>query len=96
MLENRVYLIELSVKDYQVTDDVAGVTRDRLYARAQWLTKNFRVIDTGGIDIGDAPFLNQIKAQAQIAMDEADVILFVVDGKVGLTDSDYYNCKIVV
>jgi GTP-binding protein len=39
-----------------ITDDVAGVTRDRLYARAQWLTKNFRVIDTGGIDIGDAPF----------------------------------------
>jgi GTP-binding protein len=74
---------------------VAGVTRDRLYARAQWLTKNFRVIDTGGIDIGDAPFLNQIKAQAQIAMDEADVILFVVDGKVGLTDSDYYIAKLL-
>ena len=78
-----------------ITDDVAGVTRDRLYARAQWLTKNFRVIDTGGIDIGDAPFLNQIKAQAQIAMDEADVILFVVDGKVGLTDSDYYIAKLL-
>lgn len=78
-----------------ITDDVAGVTRDRLYARAQWLTKNFRVIDTGGIDIGDAPFLNQIKAQAQIAMDEANVILFVVDGKVGLTDSDYYIAKLL-
>jgi GTP-binding protein len=78
-----------------ITDDMAGVTRDRLYARAQWLTKNFRVIDTGGIDIGDAPFLNQIKAQAQIAMDEADVILFVVDGKVGLTDSDYYIAKLL-
>lgn len=78
-----------------ITDDVAGVTRDRLYANAQWLTKNFRVIDTGGIDIGDAPFLNQIKAQAQIAMDEADVIIFVVDGKVGLTDSDYYIAKLL-
>lgn len=78
-----------------ITDDVAGVTRDRLYASAQWLTKNFRVIDTGGIDIGDAPFLNQIKAQAQIAMDEADVIIFVVDGKVGLTDSDYYIAKLL-
>ena len=78
-----------------ITDDVAGVTRDRLYASAQWLTKNFRVIDTGGIDIGDAPFLNQIKAQAQIAMDEANVIIFVVDGKVGLTDSDYYIAKLL-
>jgi GTPase len=78
-----------------ITDDEPGVTRDRLYAKAQWLTKNFRVIDTGGIDIGDAPFLNQIKAQAQIAMDEADVILFVVDGKVGLTDSDFYIAKLL-
>lgn len=78
-----------------ITDDEPGVTRDRLYAKAQWLTKNFRVIDTGGIDIGDAPFLNQIKAQAQIAMDEANVIVFVVDGKVGLTDSDYYIAKLL-
>ncbi|MBU1094207.1 MAG: ribosome biogenesis GTPase Der [Firmicutes bacterium] len=78
-----------------ITDDEAGVTRDRLYAKAEWLTKNFRVIDTGGIDIGDAPFLNQIKAQAQIAMDEADVIVFVVDGKTGLVDSDYYIAKLL-
>ncbi|PKK97226.1 MAG: ribosome biogenesis GTPase Der [Tenericutes bacterium HGW-Tenericutes-3] len=78
-----------------ITDDEAGVTRDRLYAQAEWLTKNFSVIDTGGIDIGDAPFLNQIKAQAQIAMDEADVIVFVVDGKTGLVDSDYYISKLL-
>lgn len=78
-----------------ITDDEAGVTRDRLYAKAEWLTKNFRVIDTGGIDIGDAPFLNQIKAQAQIAMDEADIIIFVVDGKTGLVDSDYYIAKLL-
>ncbi len=78
-----------------ITDDEAGVTRDRLYAKAEWLTKNFRVIDTGGIDIGDAPFLNQIKAQAQIAMDEADVIIFVVDSKTGLVDSDYYIAKLL-
>src|SRR5690606_3493634 len=51
--------------------------------------------DTGGIDIGDAPFLNQIKAQAQVAMDEADTIIFVVDGKVGLVDSDYYIAKLL-
>jgi GTP-binding protein len=78
-----------------ITDDQAGITRDRLYAKAEWLTKNFRVIDTGGIDIGDAPFLNQIKAQAQIAMDEADAIIFVVDGKSGLVDSDYYIAKML-
>lgn len=78
-----------------ITDDMPGVTRDRIYARAEWLTKNFRVIDTGGIDIGDAPFLNQIKAQAQVAMDEADVIVFVVDGKVGLSDSDYFIAKLL-
>lgn len=76
-----------------ITDDEAGVTRDRLYAKAQWLTKNFRVIDTGGIDIGDAPFLKQIKAQAHLAMDEADIIIFVVDGQTGLVDSDYYIAK---
>jgi GTP-binding protein len=78
-----------------ITDDMPDVTRDRIYAKAEWLTKNFRVIDTGGIDIGDAPFLNQIKAQAQVAMDEADVIVFVVDGKVGLSDSDYYIAKLL-
>lgn len=78
-----------------ITDDASGVTRDRIYARAEWLTRNFRVIDTGGIDIGDAPFLNQIKAQAQIAMDEADVIVFVADGKSGLTDSDHFIAKML-
>ncbi|MFA5560606.1 MAG: ribosome biogenesis GTPase Der [Acholeplasmataceae bacterium] len=78
-----------------IVDDAAGVTRDRLYAQAGWLTKNFSVIDTGGIDIGDAPFLNQIKAQAQIAMEEADVIIFLVDGKNGLQDGDYHIAKLL-
>jgi GTP-binding protein len=78
-----------------ITDDQPGVTRDRIYARAEWLTKHFRLIDTGGIDLGDAPFLNQIKAQAQVAMDEADTIVFVVDGKVGLVDADYYIAKLL-
>lgn len=78
-----------------ITDPSAGVTRDRIYAKAEWLTRNFRVIDTGGIDLGDAPFLNQIKAQAQVAMDEADVIIFVVDGKTGPNDADYYIAKLL-
>ena len=78
-----------------ITDDQPGVTRDRIYARAEWLTKHFRLIDTGGIDLGDAPFLNQIKAQAQIAMDEADTIIFVVDGLKGMVDADYYIAKLL-
>ncbi|CCV64305.1 GTP-binding protein EngA [Alteracholeplasma palmae J233] len=78
-----------------ITDDKAGVTRDRIYAQALWLTKKFSVIDTGGIDIGDAPFLTQIKEQAHVAMDEADVIIFVVDGKTGLVDSDRYIAKLL-
>lgn len=89
-LFNRIIGSRLSI-----TDDQPGVTRDRIYARAEWLTKHFRLIDTGGIDIGDAPFLNQIKAQAQIAMDEADTIIFVVDGKTGLVDADHYISKIL-
>lgn len=80
---------------YAITHDEAGVTRDRIYQKAEWLTKQFRVIDTGGIEIGDAPFLSQIKMQAEIAIDEADVIVFVVDGKTGLQDSDYYIARIL-
>jgi len=78
-----------------ITDDMPGVTRDRIYAQSEWLTKKFSLIDTGGIDIVDVPFLTQIKIQAQIAIDEADVIIFVVDGKVGLTDADYAIAKIL-
>lgn len=71
-----------------ITDDMEGVTRDRIYAKAEWLTKTFSLIDTGGIDIIDAPFLTQIKEQAYLAMDEADVIIYLADGKVGVTDGD--------
>ena len=80
---------------FSITDDAPGVTRDRIYGEALWLTKKFSLIDTGGIDIGDAPFLTQIKEQASIAIDEADVIIFVVDGKTGLADSDNFIAKIL-
>lgn len=76
-----------------ITDDMEGVTRDRIYAKAEWLTKTFSLIDTGGIDIIDAPFLTQIKEQAYLAMDEADVIIFLTDGKVGVTDGDLAIAK---
>ncbi len=71
-----------------ITDDIPGVTRDRIYGRATWLTKSFGVIDTGGIETGDAPFLEQIKAQAMLAVNEADLIVFVVDAQNGLTETD--------
>ena len=78
-----------------ITDDQPGVTRDRIYSKASWLSKEFFLIDTGGIELGDAPFLTEIKAQAEIAMDEADVIVFVVDCRSGVTEDDNYIAKLL-
>jgi GTP-binding protein len=55
-----------------IVEDTPGVTRDRIYAKGEWLDHEFSIIDTGGIDIGDEPFMEQIKQQAQIAIDEAE------------------------
>ncbi|MFL2099950.1 ribosome biogenesis GTPase Der [Desemzia sp. FAM 23991] len=71
-----------------IVEDIAGVTRDRIYSPAEWLGKEFNVIDTGGIDIGDEPFLEQIKQQAEIAIEEADVIVFLTSVREGVTDAD--------
>lgn len=71
-----------------IVEDTPGVTRDRIYGTSEWLGKEFAVIDTGGIDLGDEPFLAQIKDQAEIAIDEADVILFLADIESGVTDAD--------
>ncbi|ANK59569.1 ribosome biogenesis GTPase Der [Loigolactobacillus backii] len=71
-----------------IVDDAPGVTRDRIYAPAEWLGHEFNLIDTGGIDIGDEPFLEQIKEQAEVAIDEADVIVFLTSVREGLTDAD--------
>ncbi len=82
-----------------IVDDQPGVTRDRLYENAEWLDREFRIIDTGGIEIANRPFQEQIRMQAELAIDEADVILFVVDGKKGLSNDDrmvakmLYKCK---
>lgn len=78
-----------------ITDDQPGVTRDRIYAKGSWLSKDFFVIDTGGIELSDAPFLVEIKAQAEVAMDEADVIVMVVDCRTGITEDDIYISKIL-
>ena len=78
-----------------ITDNQPGVTRDRIYAKGSWLSKEFSLIDTGGIELGNAPFLTEIKTQADIAMEEADVIVFVVDCRSGVTDNDNYIAKLL-
>lgn len=78
-----------------IIDDQPGVTRDRIYARGSWLTKEFRLIDTGGVELENTPFQEQIRAQVEIALEEADVIVFVVDGKVGITRDDRLVTKML-
>src|SRR5574344_910982 len=71
-----------------IIEDTPGVTRDRIYGVSKYYDYKFNVIDTGGIDIGSASFNSEIKAQAELAIDEADVVVFVVDGLEGLTAND--------
>lgn len=78
-----------------IVEDIAGVTRDRIYSSAEWTGKQFQLIDTGGIQIADQPYQEEIRAQVQIAMEEADVILFICNGKTGLTDDDKYIAGIL-
>lgn len=78
-----------------IVEDTPGVTRDRIYTRAEWLTREFRLIDTGGIDMADEPFMTQIVQQAEIAIDEADVIIFMVSAQEGLTEADERVAKIL-
>ena len=73
---------------HAIVDDAAGITRDRLYGKCEWRGHKFFLIDTGGIEIANQPFQKQIRTQVEIAIDEADVIVFVVDGKVGITADD--------
>lgn len=78
-----------------IVEDIPGVTRDRIYAQAEWLTKEFNIIDTGGIEIGDEPLLAQMRQQAEIAIDEADVIIFLVNGREGITAADEEVAKLL-
>ena len=80
---------QIGKRRVSIVDDVAGVTRDRIYMDATWLNHEFTLIDTGGIEIKSADkILTAMRAQAKIAVDEADVIIFVVDGRAGLTADD--------
>ncbi|ASN05501.1 ribosome biogenesis GTPase Der [Virgibacillus necropolis] len=78
-----------------IVEDIPGVTRDRIYAEGEWLTSTFNVIDTGGIEIGDEPLLVQMRHQAEVAIDEADVIIFLVNGKEGITAADEEVAKLL-
>ena len=75
--------------------DQPGVTRDRIYAKASWLTREFNLIDTGGIEIEDRPFQDSIRAQAEIAIEEADVIIFLCDGRTEVSDDDYLIARML-
>ncbi|MBO0472712.1 GTPase Der [Enterococcus sp. DIV0840] len=78
-----------------IVEDTPGVTRDRIYATGEWLGREFSIIDTGGIDLSDEPFMDQIKHQAEIAIEEADVIIFVASGREGVTDADELVARIL-
>ncbi len=75
-------------KKISIIEDIPGVTRDRIYSSGVYDNKSFYLIDTGGIDISDGTFNEEIKAQVEIGISESDVIIFVVDGKEGITSND--------
>lgn len=76
-----------------IVEDTPGVTRDRIYTKAEWLGKEFRLIDTGGIQLDNQPYQEEIRAQVEIALEEANVVIMVVNAKTGLTDDDRYIAR---
>jgi len=78
-----------------IVEDIPGVTRDRIYAEAEWINSKFNIIDTGGIEMSDEPLLVQMRHQAEIAIDEADVIIFLVNGREGITAADEEVAKLL-
>ena len=75
-------------KKISIIEDTPGVTRDRIYQEAVYNSKKFYLVDTGGIDTTKMTFNDEIKIQAEIAIKEADIVVFIVDGKEGLTSND--------
>ena len=71
-----------------IIEDTPGVTRDRIYSEVVYNNYRFNLIDTGGIDVSKELFNDEIKVQAEIAIEEADVVIFIVDGKEGITEND--------
>ena len=90
-LFNRIVGARLSI-----VEDTPGVTRDRLYAETEWLNRKFTVIDTGGLDPASEEYIpRQILRQAQLAIETADVVVFVVDGKAGIVEGDLEAANIL-
>lgn len=80
---------KISGRKISITEDTPGVTRDRIYSQASWLGREFILIDTGGLDMkSEDAFMSDIRYQAEIAVETADVIVFIVDGKEGMTSID--------
>lgn len=80
---------QIGKRRVSIVDDMPGVTRDRIYMDAEWLNHTFTMIDTGGIEFEDNDhILTSMRQQALVAMEEADVIIFVVDGRAGVTTAD--------
>lgn len=88
-----------------ITEDINGVTRDRVYEKVEWLNHEFILADTGGLDISNKDLMNvEIKSQVEKALLESDLILFVVDGREGINPHDYeianeirkYNKKVII
>ncbi len=80
---------KLAGKRVSIVEDTPGVTRDRIYAESEWLNHKFTIIDTGGIEPESSDIIvSQMRRQAELAIEMADVIMFIVDGKHGLTDAD--------
>src|SRR5919199_3014101 len=72
-----------------IVEDTPGITRDRVYGHTDWRGREFTVVDTGGLGLGEEdPFGRHIQQQAEVAMEEADLILFLVDSREGLTPGD--------
>ena len=81
---------KLAGRKIAITENRPGVTRDRLYADAEWRGRKFTVVDTGGIELrSEDTMWREIFKQADVAIDTADVILFFTDGKEGISASDY-------
>ncbi len=82
-------------KNKSIVDDKAGITRDRIYGIGEWLTKKFHIIDTGGFSTKQASFQENINNQVEIAIDEANTIIFVTSLKNGIDNDDIYIAKLL-
>lgn len=83
----------LSDSRQEITGREFGITRDRNYGTGHWLDKEFTLIDTGGVTGENIPFQKEVQAQVELGCQEADLILFVVDGRAGVTNNDLFVAK---